>query len=118
MAAVRCRRGVPREPAVLDAEPVRPLPEPRIRVVRGRPRGLIADQQLEDHLAREACALAGGLHFHAGGGLAYAGGGKDALALDLDHARAAIPVGAIARFREPAEVRDFDALPVRDLPDC
>jgi hypothetical protein len=36
---------------------------------------------------------------------------------DLDHAGAAVAVGAIAGRRVPAQVRDFRALPFRHLPD-
>ena len=54
---VRARR----KAALGDADPVGPAPEARIRIVRGRARRLVGDQQLEHHLAREAGALAGGL---------------------------------------------------------
>ena len=49
----------------LDLEPVGPLPEARIRVVRRGPLGLVADQQFEHQLARGLGALAGGMHLHA-----------------------------------------------------
>src|SRR2546423_2010134 len=89
MAAVGPRRRVAREAAVRNAERVGPLPEARSRVVRRSPRRLIADQQLEYRLAREAGALACSLHLHARRRLAHARGGEHALALDLDHAGAA-----------------------------
>src|SRR5262249_385752 len=54
---------------------------------------------------------------HAVGGLADAGGREHALALDLDHAGAAIAVGPIAGRRAVAEVRDLHALALRHLPD-
>ena len=117
MAAVGRRRRVAREAAVRDAERVGPLPEPGSGIVRRRPRGLVPDQQLEHHLARKAGALARGLHLHAWRRLAHAGRGEHALAFDLDHAGAAIAVGAVAGFRQPAEMRDLDALPVGNLPD-
>ena len=97
----------------LDVEPVGPLPEARIRVVRRGALGLVADQQFEDQLARRLGALAGGMHLHARGRAADARGGEHALALDLDHAGAAIAVGAVARLRQPAQMRDLDAVPVR-----
>ncbi len=98
MAAVGRRRGMQRKAALFNAEPVGPLPEPRVRVMRRRARRLIADQQFEHHLARKAGALARGLHLHAGRWLAHAGSGEHPLALDLDHAGAAIAIGAIARL--------------------
>ena len=52
-----------------------------------------------------------------GRGLADAGRSQNALALDLNHAGAAIAVGAVARFRQPAEMRDVDAFALGDLPD-
>ena len=42
--------------------------------------------------------------------LADARGGEHALALDLDHAGAAIAVGAVAGLRQPAQMRDLDAV--------
>ncbi len=106
-----------RKAAVADLEPVGPLPEARIRVVRGGALRLVADQQLEHHLARKAGALARGLHLHARRRLAHARGGQHPLALDLDHAGAAIAVGAIAGLGQPAQMRDLGALPVGHLPD-
>src|SRR6516165_10525584 len=106
-----------REAAVANLQFVCPLPQPRIRVVCDGALWLIADQQFEHHLAREFGAVAGGLDLHTGGRLAHAGGGEHPLSLDLDHAGAAIAVGAVARLRQPAEVRDLDALSVGDLPD-
>ncbi len=67
--------------------------------------------------ARLLRPLARRLHLHAGGGLALAGGGQHALALHLDHAGAAVAVGAIAGCRMPAQVRDLGAVPLRHLPD-
>src|SRR6202011_3196524 len=62
-------------------------------------------------------AFARGLDLHAGSRLAHARRREHPLALDLDHAGAAIPIGAVTRLREPAEMRDLDALAVGDLPD-
>ena len=78
---------------------------------------LVADQELEHHLAREFGALAGRLDLHIRRGLAHAGGGEHPLALDLDHARPAIAVSAIPGLGQPAEMRDLNASPVGDLPD-
>ena len=55
--------------------------------------------------------------FMPGGGLADAGGGQVALALDLHHAGAAIAVGPIAGLRRIAEMGDLLAEPGGDLPD-
>ena len=51
-------------------------------------------------------------------GPADAGGGQHPLALDLDHAGAAVAVGAIARRVGVAEVRDPRPLALRHLPDA
>ncbi len=105
------------EAALLDADAIGPAPEARIRIMRGLALRLIADQQLEHHLAREFGALGRGLDLHPGGRLADAGRGEHALALDLDHAGAAIAVGAVARRRAVAEMRNLGAAPLRRLPD-
>ena len=62
-------------------------------------------------------ALRGGDHLHAGRGLADAGRREHALALDLDHAGAAVAVGPVAGLGQPAEMRDLDALAPGHLPD-
>ena len=62
-------------------------------------------------------ALRRGLHLHAFRRLADARGGKRALALDLHHAGAAVAVGPVAGPRQPAQMRDVDALALGDLPD-
>ena len=70
-------------------------------------------QQLDHHLLCLARARAVGRHLHAGLRRAAAGGGEDALALDLDHAGA-----AVAHRIEPglvAEAGDFDAFVIRYL---
>src|SRR6187551_115944 len=86
------------EAADVDAHPVGPAPELRLRIMRSRTLGLIRDQQLEDHLPRGLGTVGGRLHFHAFRRLADTAGGEHALAFDLDHAGAAIAVGAIARL--------------------
>ncbi len=85
--------------------------------MRRRAFGLIPDQQFEHQLPRRLGPFARGLHLHALCRPPDAGCGKHPLAFDLDHAGAAIAVGPVARFRQPAEMRDLDALPVRHLPD-
>src|SRR5262249_29111795 len=77
----------------------------------------IGDQQLEHHPPREFCFFARGFHFHAGGGMADAGGREHPLALDLHHAGAAIAVGPVPGRRPVAEMRDLDALALPHLPD-
>ena len=106
-----------REPAPAHLDPVGPMPELRIRVVRGRARRLVRDQKLHDHLARLGGALGRRFHFHAGGRRPLAGRGQHALALDLDHAGAAIAVGAIAGLGRIAKMRNFGPHPLGDLPD-
>src|SRR5262245_20282523 len=105
------------EPALGHADPLGPAPETGIRIVCGFPLRLIGHQKFEHHFTGSLGALARGLHLHAASRLANAGSGEDALALDLDHAGAAIAVGAIARCRTMAEMRDFDAEAVRHRPD-
>ena len=95
------------------AHRVDPVPELGAWIVARLALGLVGHQQLEHHLARLLGALARRLHLHAGGGLALAGGGQHALALHLDHAGAAVAVGAIAGCRMPAQVRDLGAVPLR-----
>ena len=100
-----------------DAHPIRPLPQPRLGMVRDLALRLVGEQQLHDHFSRGAGAVGGGDHLHAGCGLADAGRGEHALALDLDHAGAAVAVGPVAGLGQPAQMRDVDALARRDLPD-
>src|SRR5208282_4243213 len=117
MAAVGRRWRMLRKTAVAHLQLVGPLPQPRVRVMCHGAVWLVADQQLEHHLARKFGSLAGRLDLHARGRLADAGGGEHPLSLDLDHADPAIAVGAIAGLRQPTEMWDLDALPVGDLPD-
>src|SRR5205085_3291373 len=117
MAAVGRWRQAARETARADLDRVRPLPEPRLRVMCRGALGLVADQQFEHELARRFGALACRLHFHAWSRPPDAGGRQHPLPLDLDHAGAAIAVGPIARLWQPAEMRDLDAVALRHLPD-
>ncbi len=94
-----------------------PVPELRLVVVGVGGLRLIGDQQLEHHFAAFAGAFGRGLDLHAGRRRADAGGGEHAFALDLDHAGAAVTVGAIARCIVPAQMRDGRAGALGDLPD-
>jgi hypothetical protein len=79
--------------------------------------GLVGDQQLHDHVARRGGARVLRVDLHAGRGLADARGGQHALALDLDHAGAAVAVGAVAGRVLPAQMRDRGAEALGRLPD-
>ena len=79
------------------------------------PLGHVRQQELEHHLLRQHRALVVGGDFHSLLREAAAGGRERALALDLDHAGAAVAVGAQARL--VAEVRDLDAVLLRALDD-
>ena len=103
--------------AGLDAHLVGPVPEFRHWIMRGGALGLIGDQEIEDHLARRLGALIGGVDLHAGRGLADAARRQHALALDLDHAGAAVAVGAVARLGRVTKMRNLHAFPLGDLPD-
>ena len=103
--------------ALGDARGLGPVPELRIRIVRGLARRLVGDQQLHHHLLRGHRARGFGLHLHADRRRALAGGGEHALALDLDHAGAAIAVGPIVGRGRVAEMRNLAALALGDLPD-
>src|SRR6185437_1306302 len=105
------------EAARPDVHAVGPGPEFRLRVVGGLALRLIGYQQLEHHLPRGLGALRGRLDLHAVGWLADTACGEHALALNLDHAGAAIAVGAVARLRRIAQMRDVDALALGNLPD-
>src|SRR6185437_14489061 len=118
VAKIGCRhRGAGGEAAFGDADAIGPAPEDGLRRMRRRARRLVGDQQLEHHLAREFGALALRADLHAGRRLADAGRGEDALALDLDHAGAAIAVGAIAGCGLEAEMRDITAGALGGEPD-
>src|SRR5688572_26973182 len=77
--------------------------------------GHVGEQQLQHQLLRGERARRVGRDFHAGGGIAAARGRQGALALDLDHAGAAIAVGALVAA--VAEVRDLDTVLLRRLDD-
>ena len=79
-----------------------PVPEFRIRIVRGGAGRLVGDQQFHHHLLRRDRAVAGRLHLHADAWGALAGRRQHAFALDLHHAGAAIAVGPVIRLRRIA----------------
>src|SRR5690606_11894118 len=79
-------------------------------------RGLVGEEELHHHLPRLGGAFALRPDHHAVLRLADAGGGQNALALDLDHAGAAVAVGPVARFVPVAKMRDGPAFALRDLP--
>ena len=103
--------------AVCDGDPIRPGPEGGVRIVGDRSFGLVGREKLEDELARGSGALGRGLNLHAGRGAAHAGRGEHALALDLNHAGAAVAVRPVTGRGQVAQMRDLDAAPVRHLPD-
>src|SRR6266852_6140510 len=75
------------------------------------------DQKFEHHPARRLGAVGGGLHLHAGRRLADAARGQHPLALDLDHAGAAVAVRPVAGLGRIAQMRDVGAEAPGDLPD-
>src|SRR5579883_2405136 len=105
------------ETAGVHADAIGPAPEFGIGVMGDLALGLIGEQQLEHHLAREFGALARRLDLHAGRGLADAGRREHALPFDLDHAGAAIAVGAVTGLGAVAEMGDLDAAALSHLPD-
>ena len=105
------------EAAFGDAGPLGPVPEFRGRIVRGLARRLVGDEQLHHHLAGLLGPLGPGMDLHPDRRLAHARGGEHALALDLDHAGAAIAVGPVVGLRRVAEMRDRGAQALRHLPD-
>ena len=100
----------------VDALSLGPVPEFGDAVGGVLSRRLVREQKLHDHAARLHGAIGRGLHHHVGCGLADAGRCQSALALDLDHTGAAIAISAIAGFRQPAQMRDVDALALSHLP--
>ena len=117
MAAIALPALGGRETALGHLDLFGPVPEFRIGIVRGLARRLVGDQQLHHHLLRGDRAGALGLHLHADARRALAGSGQHALALDLDHAGAAIAVGPVVRLRRIAEMRDFLVVAFCHLPD-
>ena len=80
-------------------------------------RGLVGQQQFHHPLARHLGAGRGGaFDHHAGRRFADTTGGQRALALDLNHAGAAVAVGAVARRILEAQVRNTLPCPLGDLP--
>ena len=79
---------------------------------------LVGQQQLQ-HQARGRARrpVARAVHGHARLGAPEAGRGQRAFPLDLDHAGAALAVGAVARLRRIAEMRQHRAEARRSLPD-
>ena len=69
-------------------------------------RRLVGDEKLHHHFLGRDGTRAPGLDLHADGRRAHAGGREHAFALDLDHAGAAIAIGAIVGLRRVAEMRD------------
>src|SRR5580704_8990982 len=98
-------------------EPPHGLPKLGIRIVRDFDRRLIGKQKLGDHLARGLGAVGLRLHFHARRRRAQAACRKHALALDLDHADAAIAVSPVAGLRRKAQMRQLDVEPARGAKD-
>src|SRR5579871_2023520 len=113
MAAVRCWRRADWKAARLDIVPQRRLPELGIRIMRDIARRLVGGQQLEDHASCSLGPIGLGLDFHAGGGFADAARSQRTLALDLDHADAAVAVGPITRLRRVTQMRQLDAVAAR-----
>ncbi len=105
------------EAAGLDLLALGDLPQLGIRIVRVRLIRLIGHQQLGHHAARGRGAVGVGLHLHAGRRRADAACRQHALALDLDHADAAVAVRPIAGLRRVAQVRQLDVEPARGAED-
>src|SRR5205823_2146455 len=71
--------------------------------------GLICHQQLDHHPASGLGATGLRLDFHPRRRRANTARGQDALALDLDHADAAVAVGPVTGLGRIAQMRQFDA---------
>ena len=117
VADIRRRHCARRQAACLQIDPAGPVPEAAVGIVGLRLCRLIGQQHLEHHLARGLGPVGDGMDRHAFRRLPDAGGGQHPLALDLDHAGAAVAVGPVARLVGIAEMRDFRAQARRDLPD-
>ncbi len=100
-----------------DAHRRGPLPERRLIVGPFLARTHVAREQLEHHAARFRSTVRLRRHFHAGGRLADARRRQHALALDLDHAGAAIAVDSVAGQVDMAQVRNLRAFALGDVPD-
>src|SRR5262249_47425522 len=92
-------------------------PEFRLRIVRDVLGRLVGQQQLDHHAARGLGAVGLRLDFHAGRRRADAARCKHALAFDLHHADAAVPIGAIAGLGQVAQVRELDVEAARGTKD-
>src|SRR5581483_10331956 len=106
-----------RKTAFRHADLFGPVPEFRFLIVGGLACRLVGNQKLHHHLLRGDGAVACGLHLHADARRPLARRRKNALALDLDHAGAAIAVGPIIRLRRITQMRNFAALTFGNLPD-
>jgi hypothetical protein len=106
-----------RETRAAHVHALRPLPQLGFGMVRDRPLRLIGEQKFHDHAPHGLGTIRRGDHIHAGGRLADAGRRERALAVDLDHAGAAVAIGPIAGLGQPAQVRDVDPLALGNLPD-
>jgi hypothetical protein len=98
-----------------QAEVHLPRPQLQLVVLRVLPFGHVGKKQLEDHLLRQLGARVVGSDLHSLLRVAAARRRERALALDLDHAGAAVAVGPHAGL--VAEVRDLDAVLLRRLDD-
>ena len=78
---------------------------------------LVGDQHLKHQFAGFGGAFGIRLHHHAVGHRANAGSGQRALAFDLDHAGAAVAIGAVAGRGFVAEMRDLQATAMGGFPD-
>jgi hypothetical protein len=79
---------------------------PRVALLRH-----VGKQELQHHLLRSERARRVGSHLHARGGIAAARRREHALALDFDHAGAAVAVGALVAA--VAKMRDVDPMLLR-----
>ena len=85
--------------------------------MRAGPCGLVSQQQVHHQRAGlfSACAISGDIHI--GRWMAATGGCEHTLALDLDHAGAAIAIGAIAMRITVTQMRDRRSTTFGHLPD-
>ena len=105
------------EAALADALHLGHVPKVARFVMGGVARRLIRHEHFDHHLARGFGAGGVGLDHHAIGGFADAGGGKGPFAFDLDHAGAAIAIGAIARRGLVTQMGNDETPPVGHFPD-
>ena len=117
VARVHRRRTARRKAARRDPGPLGPLPETGVALMGRLPRRLVGEQHLDHHAARASGALGVRPDRHPRARSAQARRRQHALALDLHHAGAAVPVGAVAGRIGVAQMGNVDALTLRDLPD-